>query len=61
MFLFKTNITSSNIKLFTNIFVYTFQVLLPDKEKVKLASTEKRKADDGEQIKDLKKVNTIFL
>ncbi|XP_037048058.1 uncharacterized protein C18B11.02c-like isoform X4 [Bradysia coprophila] len=31
------------------------QVLLPDKEKVKIASTEKRKADDGEQIKDLKK------
>lgn len=32
-------------------------MLIPDKEKVKLVSTEKRKADDVEQIKDLKKVN----
>lgn len=32
---------------------------MPDKEKTKLVptSTEKRKADDIEQIKDLKKVN----
>lgn len=34
-------------------------MLIPDKEKVKLVSTEKRKADDFEQIKDLKKVNIV--
>lgn len=34
---------------------------MPDKEKTKLVptSTEKRKADDFEQIKDLKKVNEL--
>lgn len=32
---------------------------MPDKEKVKLVSTEKRKADDIDQIKDLKKVKLI--
>lgn len=34
---------------------------MPDKEKTKIVpSTEKRKADDFEQIKDLKKVNEFF-
>lgn len=34
---------------------------MPDKEKTKhvVTSTEKRKADDFEQIKDLKKVNEL--
>lgn len=31
---------------------------MPEKDgKVKIVSTEKRKADDAEQLKDLKKVN----
>lgn len=38
-------------------FSCSLQILIPEKEKVKLVSTEKRKADDIEQIKDLKKVN----
>lgn len=34
---------------------------MPDKDKAKLVpATEKRKADDVEQIKDLKKVNEYF-
>lgn len=39
------------------MFCLSLQILMPDKEKVKLVSTEKRKADDIDQIKDLKKVN----
>lgn len=34
---------------------------MPDKEKIKLASTEKRKADDIDQIKDLKKVKKYMI
>lgn len=41
--------------------LFFLQVLLSEKEKVKCVSTEKRKADDGEQIKDLKKVNIYIL
>lgn len=41
-------------------FTFSFQILMPDKEKIKLASTEKRKADDIDQIKDLKKVKKIY-
>lgn len=33
---------------------------MSEKDKVKLVSTEKRKAEDGEPIKDLKKVRSIF-
>lgn len=43
-----------------NILYFFLQVLLSEKEKVKCVSTEKRKAEDGEQIKDLKKVNIHY-
>lgn len=33
---------------------------MSEKDKVKLVSTEKRKAEDGEPIKDLKKVSKIY-
>lgn len=48
---------SSFLFLFEHLFCLSLQILMPnDKDKVKLAATEKRKADDIEQIKDLKKV-----
>lgn len=50
-----------NVYIKLNIlFFFCLQVLLSEKEKVKCVSTEKRKADDGEQIKDLKKVSTYI-
>lgn len=45
------------VLFYSSIFLSILQILMPDKDKAKLVSTEKRKADDIEQIKDLKKVN----
>lgn len=41
----------------TNVLFIQFQVLAAEKgDKLKCIATEKRKAEDGEQVKDLKKV-----
>jgi hypothetical protein len=39
------------------LFFFFFQIIMNEKDKAKLVSTEKRKADESEPIKDLKKVS----